>query len=93
MPTGDIIFDEERGDLEPLQAPNPEPDGIGKQMLKTGIVSTSGDAVVILVIFAVFLVSLVVYFIASAIPDPVSLGNDQLREGERLPNYVLPGDR
>jgi len=86
---GTVVFDENQG-YDPLPIPRPEPPGLGKTILKMGIVSTPGDAAIVLALFASFLIIGSIYMIVSSIPQEVVLGSDVLREGEAVPVYSAP---
>lgn len=68
--------------------PRPRPPTLGDLLIHEGIAGSPGDATLLLAIAAVSLIGVSFYFLASAVEPPPSLGDDQARPGEHIPEYV-----
>lgn len=82
-----VEFDE-NPEFDPLPELKPVPPSFGDALLRSGVLSSPGDAALILGMFAVLLVAGSFYLIASSVPPPPLLGEDVVRPGERIPEYV-----
>lgn len=79
---------EESNEFAPIPQPKLEPPTFGDAVLRSGVVSSPGDAAIILGIFALLLVAGSFYLLASSVQPPPELGADVLRSGEHVPEYV-----
>jgi len=81
-----VQFDEDRRDGV---MPRIKPVTMADALMRSGIVSSPGQAMVILSVIAFVCISATIYFLASAVPpEPAPLGHDILRPGETVPSYV-----
>lgn len=84
---GKITFNENT-EYNDLSIARPEPKGFAYQLARAGIIKNPSDAAVLLAIVAVVLIGVSIYLFAKSIPEPKVLGEDQLRPGEVVPDYV-----
>lgn len=79
---------EEGQKFDPMPTPRPEPLTLGRAMVNARIVSSPGEASLVLAILAAALIGFAFYLIASSVQPPPTLGPDELRPGEEVPSYV-----
>ena len=82
-----VTFHEHR-EFDEIPIARPEPRGFAYRLAKAGIVSSPGDAAILLAVSASILIALNLYLFAKSIPEPPTLGNDVLRSGETIPDYA-----
>ncbi|XKT74423.1 MAG: hypothetical protein ACJKTH_03645 [Patescibacteria group bacterium UBA2163] len=82
-----ITFNENT-EYNDLSIARPEPKGFAYQLARTGIIKNPSDAAVLLAVVAMVLIGVSIYLFAQSIPEPKTLGEDQLRPGESVPDYV-----
>jgi|GEM_PF-4524302 len=70
---------------EIAQMPVIRPRSLNDFLLDLGIAVSPGHARIILVLLAMVMVALSIYFISSAVPEPPVLGDDIPRKGEVIP--------
>ena len=82
-----VEFDESTS-FDPIPQPKLEPETLGTSIVRIGLVSSPGNAVVVLGVLIMLLVSGAFYILISSIPPPPQLGSDIPAPGERIPDYV-----
>jgi hypothetical protein len=82
-----IQFDENQN-FDPIPEPVLQPPTFADGLLKSGVISKPGDAIALLAVFALILISASFYILISSVPQPPTLGSDMLRPGEQVPSYV-----
>lgn len=83
----EVIFDEAQK-LPSLPEARAKPTTLSDVILHSGVVSSPGDAAILLAVCAMLLIAGSIYFLAASVPPPPTLGADDLRPGETVPNYV-----
>lgn len=82
-----VKFDSDKN-FDPIPEPKLRPPSMADGFLKAGIVSSPGDAAMILGAGAFLLVAASFYMLVSSISPAPKLGSDIPRAGEIVPEYV-----
>ncbi|MFQ5540933.1 MAG: hypothetical protein ACE5F4_01665 [Candidatus Paceibacteria bacterium] len=82
-----VVFNENQ-DTADFKVPRAESKGLTYRLVRMNVVSSPGDAAVLLGVFAVALIAVNIFLFAKSVPPPPVLGNDVPRPGETIPEYV-----
>lgn len=89
MADGPKVVFHENGEREELSIPRSEPRSLAYRLVRMGIARSPADAAIIIAVSAALLVAVNIYLFAKAVPPPLPpLGDDRLRSGEIVPDYV-----